>query len=219
MTLPIDDHSKWLSSNRVIDYLNRIDNIPHRTEGESVLFEFISNRTKRILDLGSGNGRLIKLLKKRIPKVHSIAIDFSPHMLTELRREFSNDETVSIVEHDLNHKLPSNLGKFDAIISSFAIHHLTHKRKKEVYSDIFSILNSGGIFCNLDHISSNSIKLKQYFRKAMIREPVNKEHEKRLTNINIQVRWLKEIGFVDVDCYWRWLEFALLIGFKLNKNH
>jgi hypothetical protein len=53
----------------------------------------------------------------------------------------------------------------------------------------------------------------------MIREPVNKEHEKRLTNINIQVRWLKEIGFVDVDCYWRWLEFALLIGFKLNKNH
>ncbi len=50
------------------------------------------------------------------------------------------------------------------------------------------------------------------------RKPVNKEHEKRLTKTDIQIRWLLETGFVDVDCYWRWLEFALLIGFKpINK--
>ncbi|MFB5599423.1 MAG: class I SAM-dependent methyltransferase [Nitrososphaeraceae archaeon] len=216
--ISIDDPSKWLSPDRVTDYLNRIDNIPHRTEGESVLLEFIPSSTKRILDLGSGNGRLIKLVKKRFPKVNSVAIDFSPHMITELRREFSSEETVRIVEHDLSNKLPK-LGKFDAIISTFAIHHLTHKRKKEIYLEIFSILNSGGIFCNLDHISSDSIRLKEYFRKEMARAPRNKEHEERLTNINVQIRWLKEIGYVDVDCYWRWLEFALLIGFKFGKDH
>lgn len=187
--------------------MNRIENIPHRTEGESVLLEFIPSSTKRILDLGSGNGRLIKLVKKRFPKVNSVAMDFSPHMIIELRREFSSEETVIIVEHDLSNKLP-NLGKFDAIISTFAIHHLTHKRKKEIYLEIFSILKSGGIFCNLDHISSDSIRLKECFRKEMARAPLNKEHEERLTNINVQLRWLKEIGYVDVDCYWRWLEFA-----------
>ena len=58
-----DDHSNWRTSSRVADYLNRVDKIPHRTEGELLLYEFIPKKTRRILDLGTGNGRLIKLLK------------------------------------------------------------------------------------------------------------------------------------------------------------
>ena len=154
------------------------------------------------------------MLKEKIPTIKSVAIDFSPPMLKEFRREFVDDDTIKIIEHDLTYPLPTNLGKFDAIISSFAIHHLMHNRKKDLYSEIFSILKPGGIFCNLDHISSESKKLNQYFRKVMGRRPINKEHGKRLTRIHIQLEWLSEIGFVDVDCYWRWLEFALLIGFK-----
>jgi tRNA (cmo5U34)-methyltransferase len=209
-----DDHSNWRTSSRVVDYLNRINKIPHRTEGEFLLCEFIPKKTSRILDLGTGNGRLIKLLKEKIPAIESVAIDFSPPMLNELRMEFLNDKTVEIIEHDLTFPLPTNLGKFDAIISSFAIHHLKHNRKKDLYSEIFFILKPGGIFCNLDHIHSESKKLNQYFKKVMGLTPVNREHGKRLTKINIQLEWLLEIGFTDVDCYWRWLEFALLIGFK-----
>ena len=191
-----DDHSNWRTSSRVADYLNRVDKIPHRTEVELLLCEFISNKTRRILDLGTGNGRLIKLLKEKMPTVKSVAIDFSPPMLNEFRREFLNDDTIKIIEHDLTYPLPTDLGKFDAIISSFAIHHLMHNRKRNLYSEIFSILKQGGIFCNLGQ------------------RPINKEHAKTSTKINIQLEWLLEIGFVDVDCYWRWLEFALLIGFK-----
>ena len=47
-----DDHSNWRTSSRVIDYLNRINKIPHMTEGEVLLCEFIPKKTSRILDLG-----------------------------------------------------------------------------------------------------------------------------------------------------------------------
>ena len=30
----------------------------------------------------------------------------------------------------------------------------------------------------------------------------------------LNLMWLEEIGFTDVDCYWKWLELALLIGVK-----
>ena len=137
----IDDHSNWRASSRVTDYLNRLDKIPHRTEGEILLCEFIPKKTKRILDLGTGNGRLIKLLKEKIPTVKSVAIDFSPPMLKEFRREFVDDDTIKIIEHDLTYPLPTNLGKFDAIISSFAIHHLMHNRKKIFTLKYFLFLN------------------------------------------------------------------------------
>ncbi|HUG43282.1 MAG TPA: methyltransferase, partial [Acidobacteriota bacterium] len=36
----------------------------------------------------------------------------------------------------------------------------------------------------------------------------------RLLDVETQLRWLREIGFQDVDCHWKWLELALLGGVK-----
>lgn len=74
----INDPSHWLTSERVQGYLERADKIPHRSEGEYVLLDFIPNTTKKVLDLGTGDGRLIKLLKRKIPSGKYVAIDFSP---------------------------------------------------------------------------------------------------------------------------------------------
>ena len=52
-------------------------------------------------------------------------------MINSVKKNFGDDKLVRIVEHDLQDPLPE-LGYFDAIISSFAIHHLTHQRKYSI---------------------------------------------------------------------------------------
>lgn len=77
-----------------------MDSIPHRLDGESILSDLISKKAERILDLGSGNGRLINLLKEKTQKAEFIAIDFSPHMLVELNKQFQDTSSIKLIKHD-----------------------------------------------------------------------------------------------------------------------
>src|SRR5581483_666323 len=152
----------WTSSEHVKDYLQRADLIAHRGEGEAALLEFVPEETRRILDLGTGDGRLLALVRAQHPDTEAVAVDFSPAMLAAAQKRFGADGSVRIVEHNLDEPLPA-LGKFDAVISSFAIHHLVHERKQALYGEIFGLLNTGGVFCNLEHVSSPSQQLHEEF--------------------------------------------------------
>src|SRR5208282_222192 len=115
----------WTQADHALDYLERADSIKHRTEGESTLLEFIPPSTRRILDLGTGDGRLLALVKREHANTEAVAIDFSPAMLDAATKRFAGDSSVTVIPHNLDHPLP-DLGKFDAVISSFAIHHVEH---------------------------------------------------------------------------------------------
>ena len=203
----------WTSSAHALDYLSRADSIPHRVEGESALLEFIPPTVRRILDLGTGDGRLLALVKLDHPDAAAVALDFSPTMLEAAQKRFDGNSSVTVRAHNLDRPLPA-LGKFDAVVSSFAIHHLTHERKRELYAEVYRTLNPGGVFCNLEHVSSPTRDLHEEFLRRIGCTPETEDPSNKLLEVEIQLAWLREIGFVDVDCFWKWRELALLAGRK-----
>jgi tRNA (cmo5U34)-methyltransferase len=77
------------------------------------------------------------------------------------------------------------------------------------------MLNPAGIFCNLEYVASPSLELHIRFLTATGYIPKSESKLDKLLSIGTQLGWRKEIGFVDVDCHRKWLEMALLVGYKV----
>ena len=203
----------WTSTEHAHDYLHRADLISHRGEGESALLEFIPSSVRRILDLGTGDGRLLDLVRREHSDTEAVALDFSPAMLEAARKRFAGDPRVSVVAHNMDLPLP-DLGQFDAVISSFAIHHLVDERKRALYGEIYELLPPGGVFCNLEHVSSPSQRLHEEFLLRIGFTVETEDPSNKLLDFETQLQWLREIGFTAVDCHWKWRELALLMGLR-----
>jgi hypothetical protein len=134
-------------------------------------------------------------------------------MLDRLRARFDGDPRVRIVAHSLDQPLP-DLGTFDAIVSSFAIHHVAHARKRALYAEVFARLTPGAVFCNLEHVSSPTDRLHAQFLARQGVLPADDDPSNQLLEVHTQLEWLRAIGFDDVDCHWKWRELALLAGVK-----
>jgi SAM-dependent methyltransferase len=204
---------EWSTAEHALAYLAKADGIPHRTEGEAVLLDFVPRNARRILDLGTGDGRLLALVKIGRPVVRAVALDVSPTMIEAARRRFAGDAAVEVVAHTMDERLP-DLGRFDAVVSSFAIHHCEDQRKRALYAEIFDLLEPGGVFCNLEHVASPTPALHARFLRMMGWTPEMEDRSNKLLDVETQLGWLRAIGFEDVDCHWKWMELALLAGVK-----
>ncbi|MGE5637032.1 MAG: class I SAM-dependent methyltransferase, partial [Nocardioidaceae bacterium] len=120
---------EWSKAEHALGYLSRADTLPHRTEGEGVLLEQVPSDVRRVLDLGTGDGRLLALLRGDRPGMLGVGLDVAEPMLGRARERFAGDGGIELLQHDLAEPLPA-LGRFDAVVSSFAIHHLEHERKR-----------------------------------------------------------------------------------------
>lgn len=194
-------------------YIEGADKIPHRAEGEQVLLELLPGTLGRVLDLGTGDGRLLSIIKKNKAVKEGVAVDFSDTMLEHTRDRFKGDETVQVIKHDFNKTLP-DWGMFDVIVSSFAIHHVEDDRKVLLYREIFNCLKPGGFFGNLEHVASPTSRLHEDFYNALGMTAADGDPSNRCSPVELQLGWLRKIGFEHVDCFWKWRELALLAGEK-----
>jgi SAM-dependent methyltransferase len=200
----------WKDEAKVEEYIERIERMTARRAGEAELLEALPARTVRVLDLGCGDGRLLGLILGARPDVvEAFGVDRSPPMLARAGVQFGADSRVSILEHDLNDRLPA-LGAFEVIVSGFAIHHLAHDRKRSLFTEVRGMLRPGGVFANLEVVKCATPELHEEFNRRIGR--AESDPEDVLAPVEPQLEWMRDAGLCQVDCCWRWRGFALLVG-------
>ncbi len=198
----------------------------------------------RILDLGCGNGILGRFLLTRFPSASALFVDFSDPMLDAARQNVGISPHVSFAKVDFSSPLwlgaAQPYGLFDIVVSGFAIHHQPDERKWSLYSEIYDLLSPGGLFLNLEHVASATQAVQQLFDeffvdhlheyhsransvadRAAVADTYYKRPDKKeniLAPIEDQCRWLREIGFHDVDCFFKVFELALFGGRKTSRE-
>lgn len=198
---------EWRDPGRVSEYLSR--EIPHRDIAEEMLLEALPADIERFIDLGTGNGRLIGLVREQHPHARALGVDFSEPMLAQADERFANDPLVELRRHDLTQPLEVR-APVDAVISALAIHHLEDARKQALFSEVHALLGPGGVFVNLDLVAAASSDQHERFRLAIGRQ--QDDPADRLAGLCDQLHWLSKAGFEDVDCQFKWLQLALIVG-------
>jgi len=202
---------EWGSPEHAAGFITRRSSLGRASDADEVMDEFVSTDVSRVLDLGTGAGHLIDVLRARRPMAEFVGLDISPTMLASSRARVADDPHITILEHDLATPLPE-LGRFDAVVSAFAIHHLEHARKRELLQEALACLAPGGLFANLEHVSSPSARLHTAFLAAIGSGPQEEDASNRCLDVESQLCWMRSAGLIDVDCSWKWREMALLTG-------
>ncbi|MBI5875181.1 MAG: class I SAM-dependent methyltransferase [Deltaproteobacteria bacterium] len=216
--------------------------IPFAAEQINIMLRLVAARgipVERFLDLGCGNGILSQAILAHYPQAKGILVDFSEPMLKEAKNQLSGDASslqFALVDFGAPEWVNSVTSKtpFDVIVSGLAIHHQPDTRKKELYAEIFNLLKPGGLFINMEHVASHTDWIESVWDNFFIdslydfherkrvkksREQISEEFAHRqdkeaniLAPVELQCEWLCEIGFKDVDCYFKVFEFAVFGG-------
>jgi tRNA (cmo5U34)-methyltransferase len=178
----------------------------------------------RILDLGAGTGLLSGMLAERLrPEVIHL-LDGSVEMLARAQQRLAAWHPLILVQQ-LTEPLPN--GPYDAVVSAFAIHHLSQDQKRELFSRIYQVLAPGGIFVNAEQILGRTEWHQQFFEamhldrarslgssEEEIADAQRRMSHDRCATLTTQIEWLRELGYERADCFFQWFRFAVYAGWK-----
>ena len=130
---------------------------PDRERRFALMLEAVAatqGRSFRALDLGSGPGSLSARLLRRFPRARCVAVDYDPVSLRVGQGALGDfGGRLAWVDAKLGRpgwtrQLPR--GRFDAALSTTALHWLTERPLARLYRDLHGLLRPGGIFLNGD---------------------------------------------------------------------
>jgi len=188
------------------------------------LLPFAPDEAPRLLDVGAGTGLLAGLVARRWPAARLTLLDFSEEMLARARQRFAGAAVP--VEIRVGDSSTADLeGPWDAVVSALSIHHLSDPAKRALYGRVLAALRPGGIFVNADNVEAEDPAVQGRDRGAWIaamraaglpeadlQAGLLRTEVDVLAPLGRQLGWLRELGFVEVDCAYKWRHFAVFSG-------
>jgi len=147
---------------------------PNRTRMVDVALEFLplaKDAEMRVLELGCGTGYLTQRLLTEYPRARVVAVDGASSMveLATSRLDALNKHVEFCVGdfRELDRLMqPDQV--FDAVLSSYALHHLNREEKLPLVAASSSRLKPGGWFINADLIESDSAEVEDRFQQLRV---------------------------------------------------
>jgi tRNA (cmo5U34)-methyltransferase len=197
-----------------------------------------------LVELAAGAGTLAQAILERFPHCHYIALDGSQVMREHMRQRLHAFEDrldirpFELAEQDWHKTLPESLR---CVISSLSVHHLSDAGKRQLFRNMFARLAPGGALLLADIIKPANQQIAKLFARqhdeivhqqsvALRGDPSGyEEFEKAQWNYFIygdpdgydqpsplhdQLRWLLEVRFSVVDCFWLRAGHAIYGGYK-----
>ena len=198
---------------------------------------FIAPRPRRrVLDLGCGDGIISHELLRIDASMEATLMDPSEDMLNKARERLKDFEGTHFIKASFQDLIEKDLisNGFDFIVSSLAIHHLCLADKIDLFRRIYSCLNAGGFFVNIDVVLAPSDPLEQWYLslwKAWIQERkialglqgryyedvirrYKDNQDNRPDTLKSQLRALEKVGFKGADCFYKHGIFAMFGGMR-----
>lgn len=180
----------------------------------------------RVLDLGTSRGGALKAVRDVLPRARLIGVEVSPPMLDAARQHFKGDELATIRELDLRTDYPS--GPFDITMAILTLQFTPIEYRLEILRRAFEETKSGGALIVVEKVIGGSAYLDRrmtdiyYDGKSAMGYPREEIERKRLALEGILVpltasmnqELLSLSGFREIDCFWRWMNFAGWIAVK-----
>ena len=202
--------------------------IPHMDEfyGTAVWAAESDKKNPAILDVGAGTGLLSALMLAKFPGASMTLMDISEKMLGVARERFTDRKNIRFIVNDYS---KAELGgPYDIVCSALSIHHLGSEEKCQLFHRIHASLHTGGIFVNADQAEGETPYFREryleYWNAFLRAGPLNDgQHEEilkrrdtldRNEKLSIQLAWLRECGFTDVDVVWKNRTFIVTVARK-----
>jgi len=151
--------------------------------------------TSRVLELGSGTGNLSKLIESC---GELVSVDVSAKMEAIAKLKLDHLSNRRFIKADMLEVFAQELGEFDAVISTYVVHHLTAQEKQRLFALVSGCLLPGGraVFGDLmvHNNSEKEEKIQQYLAKGD-RATAQALSEEFFWSLELDVGDLERLGF------------------------